>query len=151
MKKLLLLLILFSAVGAHAQIVAAAADNYQLYYCGNQRVHQSDSVQLWAFLNTGTTKASSLQWNGPFGIPFTPVTTWQGSGLVSSYFWVSGLQPGSYVFTVTGKSATGLTSTDYDTLTVLPNPAPRMVISVTYKLVGGLWMPSFVYSDGSTQ
>lgn len=71
----------------------------------------------------------------------------------SSQTMVRKLVPGSYLFSMTATTKMGnIQTVGNDVITVLPAPAPpRTVISVAFKLINGVWIPSFVYNDGSTQ
>ena len=95
---------------------------------------------------TGDTVAT-YQWkqvSGPTCILVSPT---------ASQTMVRKMSPGTYVFSliVTTKKGNSLAQSG-DSITVAPAPAaPRTVIKVTFQLINGVWTPSFVYSDGSTQ
>lgn len=67
---------------------------------------------------------------------------------------VTKLLPGLYTFTVTGRSVKGTIGTTIDSLIVQAPPAPippRTVVSSLWKLINGVWTPTFTFSDGTTQ
>lgn len=121
MKKLILFLAVLFSLAAHAQ---SNASQNTLICSANQRVHQSDSVQLWAIFNSGSVTAKALSWSGPTGVTFKDSSSWTNGGTnIYAFFWLSKLTPGIYPFSATGLAASGITTTVYDTLTVIPDPA----------------------------
>lgn len=155
MKNYLFFVALLFSIGASAQAVQTSnQDGYDMNVSTNQRVHQGDSVQIQAILNTGLTKALSIKWATPSGIAINPINAWQGNGYEISSLWFYNLPPGVYPFTATGLSASGLTSTVADTLTILANPAARTMTSVSFPVLGlTVTLPAtgmtVTYSDGS--
>lgn len=82
----------------------------------------------------------------------TPILTPNGTNQTLSTLPLSKLVAGTYVFSVIGTSAGGSTGSATAQVIVLPAPAPpRTVVSVSFKLVNGIWVQSITFSDGSTQ
>lgn len=83
------------------------------------------------------------------------ISTPNGTGILVSALPVSKLVAGVYVFKATGSSVSGSLMTANAQVTVQaatpPSAPPRTVVSVTWKLVNGVWVASFVYSDGTIQ
>lgn len=170
MKHILLALSFLAPVLAFSQSPVSTGDALIFFPVSGQRVHVSDSVQVYATLTSNVT-ISSITWiqvSGP-AIKFQDSTTYYGNGTATNYFkmgtsnfWLQGLAPGLYVFKATGKSASGATAFATVSLTVIadpvcpPIPAPRMAASVTL-MVGGISVTipasalKILYSDGTNQ
>lgn len=91
--------------------------------------------------------------------PSTPVignmiTDWTTGLQAKVRIPVTKLSVGMYTFAGIAKTLTGSTMPFADTVYVVappPPPVPRTVVSVTFSLVNGVWLPKYTYDDGSTQ
>lgn len=146
MKKFLTAVLIFSTVFAHGQnsVIFCAQTNCPITITAPQ-----DSALLFgaATITGAKDTVISYLWkqvSGPAAVLVTPG---------SSQTMARKLVPGSYVFSMTVTTKLGASQTvASDQLTVLPAPPPpRTVKSVTFQFINGLWIPSFVYSDGTTQ
>lgn len=146
MKKFLTAVLIFSTIFAKAQnsVIFCAQTN-----CPITITAPVDSALLFGVATITGAKDTvvSYLWkqvSGPAAILATPG---------SSQTMARKLVPGSYIFSMTVTTKLGATQTvASDQLTVLPAPPlPRTVKSVTFLFVNGVWIPSFVFNDGTIQ
>lgn len=147
MKKLLIIVSLLTATMVHGQnaVVFCAQTN-----CPITITAPTDSATLFG-LGTITGAKDSItgyvwkQVSGPTAAVIVSPT--------ASQTVIRKLVPGSYTFALTVSTKLGgIQTIGGDIVTVAPAPPPpRTVTSLTFKLVNGLWIPSFVFGDGTTQ
>ncbi|HEY4288278.1 MAG TPA: hypothetical protein VGN00_14335 [Puia sp.] len=165
MKKIILSISILISLAASAQTSSQLGELfYFLPVSGAQRVHSSDSVNVFATLVTSSTITSMTvaQTGGPtVTIPAgQPVYT---SGVLAvRNFWLQGLAPGAYTFKFTGVTQSGSTGSFTETVTVIPDvvcppvPAQRVATSVTFTINGvAVTVPAtglkITYNNGSSQ
>jgi hypothetical protein len=146
MKKLLILALLFCSALAHAQnaVIFCAQTN-----CPLTITAPADSVLIFgqASITGNKDTVTGYQWKQVSGPACTIVSP------TASQTVIRKMTPGAYVFSMTATTKLGASQTVFnDQVTVLPAPAPpRTVKKVTLELINGVWIPSFLYSDGATQ
>lgn len=129
----------------------------------SQRVHSSDSVQIFATLITNKS-VSNIGWSQVSGpaLKITPTTNYWTGAVATASFWLSKTTPGVYVFKAVGLSSSGTTGFVTDTLTVLADPvcpppvAQRVATAIQITINGQLiTIPlagtKITYGDGSVQ
>lgn len=141
-------------------IMSQAQTTFTLVQNCKQTVKSGDTAILTAMLTAsdGFGSLSFIQASGPsVSVLGTPLASWQ-TGLQAVYqVPVTKLVPGLYVYTITGKSAKGTVGTTLDSLVVVAPPPPpppvipRTVIGFTLTLVNGVWVPTWSFSDKTTQ
>jgi hypothetical protein len=153
MKKLLFIPLIVLAFMAQAQTIFTLVPNCKQVVT----VGPADTAYISAMLSTSDGFGQLLfsQLSGPStALLAGQLVAWQSGLQATAQVPVTKLMPGTYVFTVTGKSVKGSIGTTLDSLVVMAPPVPvppRTVSSFSMKLVNGVWVPSFAYSDGSTQ
>jgi hypothetical protein len=134
MKKLLLLILLFSTIIAKSQTTL----NVFTFCVSPPITTTADSVLLSGTL-IATDGYSSVKWSVVSG-PNTPImvidtNTFQNTMLEQTLVWFKGLVAGTYTVQATGTSSTGTTKTLQTTFTILPIPTP-IITSISIQLFG---------------
>jgi hypothetical protein len=149
MKKLLVLLTMMISLAASAQ-VAPLSNSVYFYFnpSSSQRCRQSDSTLIWSTIQTNAV-VNNIAWTqiaGP-AVKIVPKNSYLTGIAAGSAFWVQGLDPGIYAWKSVATSAAGTIAPVYDTLIVVPDPAPVQLTpkTVTFNLVNGVWTPTFTF------
>lgn len=146
MKKLIFFVAFLSLVGiSRAQTSAVYCVQVN---CPITITAPTDSALIFSATTLSGDTVAAYQWKQISGPTTAILVTPAASQTV-----VRKLSPGTYTFslTVTTKHGAVLPST-MDQVSVAPQPAaPRTVVKISFQLINGVWTPSIVYSDGSTQ
>ncbi len=171
MKKLFLLIALFSSLAAFSQNASPSVTSMTFFPFQACRVHSSDSVQVQFILLSGNTVSTITvtQTAGPAAKFAVPTPTWSGNNAAVA-FWLQGLAPGVYTFQAVGKDVAGNTTTVTQNVTVVADPVcpvcptcpaiptPRTVATLQVNILG-TWVPvpvnsstvKVVFTDGGNQ
>jgi hypothetical protein len=138
---------LLSALTAGAQSIICLQPSCK------QTAFALDSPRIFAQLSSSDTIK---------GISFAQIAG-PGKAVLSSYLvtgspflqvaseQVTASVPGLYIFQVSASTRSGVAPPQNDSLMIKPPLIPRTVVGITSKLVNGVWVDTFLYSDGTTQ
>lgn len=145
MKRLLLIPVLLLGLFCSAQTMKS----WQICVSDPQVKTAMDSIILSSTLTTTDTYTSITWAVTPTVTLPTPVVSYLTGISATSKLSIKSLPTGSYTFTSTGKSASGITGSVSTTVLVNPPAVLRYVTGVASKIVSGLVTLVFTYSDGN--